>query len=120
MSLGLKVWLGVWGIVCGLIMSQNLVINGYADYIFNQFFSNTFIFAPMYSILFGSILFQLLQNIFKKLFIPGCITILIYFIVLFILLPYKFGACILLGLLVAPIGLFHLLLSIRFFGNFEG
>lgn len=120
MTLGLKVWMGAWSVSCSLIILYILYINKNLKFEINQFFNNVFVFAPVFSILFGSILFQVLQNIFKKLLIPGVITIVIYFLVIFVLLPYRVSACLLLGLLVVPIGLFHLLLSIRFFGNFEG
>lgn len=119
MPLGLKVWLSIWSFITAFIMFQSLDRDTYIIFSYEQMINNIFIFVPLCCVLFGSILFQVLQHVFKHTFITACVAIATYFIALKVLLPYSLCACLLLGVLAIPAGIFHYVLSVIFFGSIE-
>ncbi|MHC1721678.1 MAG: hypothetical protein AB9836_00590 [Aminipila sp.] len=95
-------------------------INPYNDrFLFDQIENYIFIFTPACCVLFISVFFQILKSYFKNILIPVCVAVPAYFIVLIAALPYGFLGCLLAGLLVLPVGLFHYKLSVTFFGDIE-
>ncbi|WP_312653939.1 hypothetical protein [Aminipila sp.] len=119
MSFGLKVWLVIWSIVTIFYMAKSYM-DPYNDrFLYNQIENYIFIFTPSCCVLFVSIYFQILKSFFKNIAVPCFIAIVTYFIVLIAALPYGFLGCLLAGLVVAPVGLFHYKLSVTFFGDIE-
>lgn len=122
MSGGLKIWLAIWSIITGLLFLIILYTGFDTRFVLFQTIQdlrNLILFPLICSILFGSILFQILQVLFENKLIMIGIAIVTYFIVLITALPYSIYACLLLGILAAPAGLFHYKLSVSFFGEIE-
>lgn len=113
-----KIWLIIWLAVSLVVMCMSLDTNTYKLFSYEKFFCNIFLFTPACSVLFFSVAFQWLNISLNKMFFSGVITIISYFSILIIFLPYSFLSCVLLGILSSPIGIFHYSVSVHFLGGF--
>jgi len=100
------------------------MIKSYIDpynncFLFDQIENYIFIFTPSCCVFFVSIFFQILKSFFKNIAVPGVTALIVYFIALIATLPYCISGCLLAGLVMIPVGLFHYKLSVTFFGDIE-
>lgn len=117
MSLGLKLWLFVWSIISIIVIINNIHIEFDEQLILLQDASNVLLCAPFLCVLLGSILFQILSKVLSYSIITFLLSISIYFIACIAVLPYSFYSCIFIGILGAPLGVLHYILSTLFFGE---